>query len=123
MGSAPIAFLATTDPAQSRAFYQDALGLDFVADDGFALVFDLAGTMLRIARVDRFTSQPFTVLGWRVNDMETMVLALKERGVAFERYAGLEQDDAGVWLSPAGTRVAWFKDPDGNVLALSQLAE
>lgn len=98
------------------------LGLTFVADDGVALVFDLAGTMLRIAHVDTFTAQPFTVLGWRVEDVARTVLALEQRGVTFERYSGLDQDGLGVWLSPAGARVAWFKDPDGNVLALSQLA-
>jgi len=99
------------------------LGLTFVADDGVALVFDLAGTALRIARVDSFTPHPFTVLGWRVADVATTVTALERRGVRFERYAGLEQDALGIWLSPAGARVAWFKDPDGNVLALSQLSE
>ena len=99
------------------------LGLTFLADDGVALVFDLAGTMLRIARVDAFTPQPFTVLGWRVADVATTVIALERHGVRFERYSGLDQDTLGIWLSPAGARVAWFKDPDGNVLGLSQLSE
>jgi catechol 2,3-dioxygenase-like lactoylglutathione lyase family enzyme len=118
----PIAFVSTTDPERARAFYQDTLGLTFVADEGFALVFDLAGVMLRVTRVDELRPQPFTVLGWRVDDAEATVRELTGRGVAFERYAGLEQDELGVWRSPSGARIAWFRDPDGNVLSLGQYA-
>jgi catechol 2,3-dioxygenase-like lactoylglutathione lyase family enzyme len=117
----PIAFLATTDAERARAFYERALGLAFVADEGVALVFDLAGTMLRIARVDALTPQPFTVLGWRVADIEAAVRGLTERGVRFRRYASLEQDELGIWASPEGARVGWFEDPDGNTLSLTEL--
>ena len=116
----PVAFVATADPARSRAFYEDTLGLAFVADEGFALVFDLAGTMLRIARVERLEPRPFTVLGWRVDDVEAAVRTLLARGVAFELYSGLDQDDLRIWTSPSGTRIAWFTDPDGNVLSIAQ---
>jgi len=119
--AAPIALVTTTDPERARAFYEGALGLTFVADEPFALVFDLAGTMLRIAKADSLTPQPFAVLGWRVPDVERAVRALSAGGVAFERYAGLEQDEMGVWDSPSGGRIAWFRDPDGNVLSLTQL--
>jgi catechol 2,3-dioxygenase-like lactoylglutathione lyase family enzyme len=117
---APVAFLATTNPARARAFYEDTLGLALVADDEFALVFDLRGTRLRVTRVDRLEPQPFTVLGWHVQDAEASVRMLIARGVTFERYPSLEQDALGIWTAPSGTRVAWFKDPDGNVLSVSE---
>src|SRR5262245_37820104 len=96
----PIAFVATTDAARARAFYEGTLGLTLLADEPFALVFDLAGTMLRIAKMDSFTPQPFAVLGWRVDDAERAVRTLGARGVRFERYAGLDQDELGIWSSP-----------------------
>jgi catechol 2,3-dioxygenase-like lactoylglutathione lyase family enzyme len=114
------AFVPTTDPGRARRFYQDVLGLDFVADEGFALVFDLAGTMLRVTRVEQLEPRPFTVLGWRVANVANLVEELAERGVIFERFGRLDQDDLGVWRSPSGALVAWFKDPDGNLLSLSQ---
>ncbi len=117
--SAPVAFVSTTDRGRARAFYEGMLGLALVADEQFALVFDLAGTMLRVTAVDRLDPQPFTVLGWRVADAEAAVRELAARGVVFERYAGMEQDELGIWTSPAGARIAWFKDPGGNVLAIS----
>src|SRR5215831_5851299 len=121
LGSAsPVAFVATTDPERARAFYETTLALRFVADEGFALVFDLEGTPLRVTRVERFDPQPFTILGWGVDDAEAAVRALAGRGVAFQRYPDLDQDELGIWTSPSGARVAWFQDPDGNVLALSQ---
>ena len=92
------------------------LGLELVADDPFALVFDLAGTSLRIAKVDRVVPAGYTVLGWQVDDVEAMLDAL---GVETLRYPGLEQDERGVWTSPSGARVAWLADPDGNTLSLS----
>jgi catechol 2,3-dioxygenase-like lactoylglutathione lyase family enzyme len=116
----PVAFVATTDAERARGFYEGTLGLSLVADEEFALVFDLLGTMLRVTRVERLEPQPFTVLGWRVADAEESVRALTARGVTFERYSSLEQDDLGIWVAPAGSRVAWFKDPDGNVLSVSQ---
>jgi catechol 2,3-dioxygenase-like lactoylglutathione lyase family enzyme len=115
----PIVFVSTTDPARARAFYENTLGLAFVADEGFALVFDLHGTMLRVTRVDRLRPQPFTVLGWRVDDADEAVRGLAARGVAFDRHSGLEQDELGIWRSPSGARIAWFRDPDGNVLSVT----
>jgi catechol 2,3-dioxygenase-like lactoylglutathione lyase family enzyme len=121
-GASPIALVATTDPARARVFYDETLGLRFVADEDFALVFDCGGIPLRVARVESFTPQPFTVLGWQVDDIVATVEVLSSRGVTFERYPGLEQDLLGVWTSPSGARVAWLKDPDGNTLSLTQFA-
>ena len=118
-GLGPVAFLPTTDGDAARAFYEGVLGLTFVEDQGFALVFDLGGTPLRITRVESFTPQPFTVLGWAVDDLEGTIRELADRGVTFERFAQLEQDDLGIWTSPGGTRVAWLRDPDGNTIGLS----
>jgi catechol 2,3-dioxygenase-like lactoylglutathione lyase family enzyme len=115
-----VAFLSTSDPARAKAFYVDVLGLPLVSEDGFALVFDLNGTTLRLTLVGQLTPQPFTVLGWSVEDIGAVVRELFIRGVVFERYASLDQDAAGVWRSPSGAQVAWFKDPDGNVLSVSQ---
>ncbi len=115
-----IAFIPTCNVGAARAFYEGTLGLRFVKDDGFALVLEAHGIMLRVAKVPPFTPLPFTVLGWNVTDIEDMAATLQQRGVAFERYAFVEQDALGVWTSPSGDKVAWFTDPDGNTLSLSQ---
>jgi catechol 2,3-dioxygenase-like lactoylglutathione lyase family enzyme len=115
-----VSFVATLDAAVSRAFYEDSLGLKLVSDEHFALVFDLNGHMLRIAKVDQLVPAKHTVLGWHVADIAATVKKLVERGVVFERFDGMAQDDVGIWLSPAGAKVAWFKDPDGNNLSLTQ---
>lgn len=118
-----MAFVATTDEARARAFYGEVLGLSLVSDDPFALVFSSSGTLVRIQKVAEHAAPPFTVLGWHVDDISSEVAALAAHGVRFERYDGMVQDDAGVWTSPSGAKVAWFKDPDGNVLSLAQGAE
>jgi catechol 2,3-dioxygenase-like lactoylglutathione lyase family enzyme len=114
-----VAFVATVDAARARAFYEGLLGLRVVEDQPFALVVESAGTTIRIQKVDRMHAAPYTALGWQVADVVAEVAALAAKGVRFERYPGMEQDQHGIWPSPSGTRVAWFKDPDGNVLSLS----
>ena len=118
-----VAFLATTDGVRARRFYEGTLGLRVISDDDYALAVtvDGAGTTLRIQKVAAFAPQPFTALGWQVSDVEKTVQGLRSRGVEPERYAGLAHDGNGVWQSPSGARVAWFRDPDGNVLSLTQL--
>jgi catechol 2,3-dioxygenase-like lactoylglutathione lyase family enzyme len=115
-----ITFVATAKPTEARRFYEEILGLRLVVDDSFALVFDAHGVMLRVARVHELTPAPYTVLGWKVADISAAVKALQVRGVAFERYQGLDQDELGIWASPGGAKVAWFKDPDRNTLSLTQ---
>jgi catechol 2,3-dioxygenase-like lactoylglutathione lyase family enzyme len=115
-----IGFVPTRDFAKAQAFFEKTLGLRLVNNDGFALVFDANGTMLRVVNVKEFTPFPFTLLGWNVPDIETSVKLLEEKGVRFERYGFFEQDALGVWTAPSGEKVAWFKDPDGNTLSLSQ---
>lgn len=117
-----VAFVTTTNPERARAFYSGILGFRFVVDDGFALVFDANGTMLRIAKAQAFTPAQGTVLGWQVDDMPAAVDELKKRGVLFEQFnlPFLKQDPDGVWTAPTGDQVAWFKDPDGNVLSISK---
>jgi catechol 2,3-dioxygenase-like lactoylglutathione lyase family enzyme len=115
-----IAFIPTKDAARARVFYEDTLGLRFVSDDSFAIVMDANGTMLRIVRVGEFTPMPFTILGWEVNDIESSVIAIAGKGAQFSRYGFLEQSANGVWTAPGGAKVAWFLDPDGNTLSLSQ---
>lgn len=121
-GSELVAFAPTTDPAKARAFYEDVLGLRLVADEKpFALVFDANGVMLRVTTVHELKPQPFTVLGWHVADIETTVDKLSAAGVEFQKYKGVnDADPRGVWNSPSGARVAWFKDSDGNVLSVTE---
>jgi catechol 2,3-dioxygenase-like lactoylglutathione lyase family enzyme len=115
-----VGFLATKAPHRARQFYEDVLGLRLVADEPFALVFDANGTMLRFQKVEQTVTLPYTALGWQVDDIAGTVRELSAKGVAFERYASMEQDEVGVWTSPGGARVAWFKDPDANLLSLTQ---
>jgi catechol 2,3-dioxygenase-like lactoylglutathione lyase family enzyme len=120
--SALVAFIPTLDAGRARAFYESTLGLCVVADTPFALILDSRGTTIRIQKVETFTPHPFTALGWQVADIVATMGELRGRGVAFQRYASMPQDQAGIWTAPDGTRVAWFKDPDGNTLAVSQPA-
>ena len=122
LGSAQItAFVPTSDSERARGFYVDALGLGFVSDDQFALVLDANGITVRVSKVGEFTPQKFTVLGWKVSDIEKAVTDLEEKGVSFEKYGFPGQDERGIWTAPGGAaRVAWFKDPDGNVLSVTQ---
>jgi catechol 2,3-dioxygenase-like lactoylglutathione lyase family enzyme len=115
-----MAFVATADAGRARAFYEGKLGLTLVSDDPYALVFDAAGTMLRVQKVEKVAPIGYTVLGWRVTDIATVVSDLARKGVALERYGFPGQDDRGVWSSPSGAKVAWFKDPDGNTLSLTE---
>jgi catechol 2,3-dioxygenase-like lactoylglutathione lyase family enzyme len=104
-------------------FYEDVLGLRLVEEDKFALVFDSNGVMVRLVNVKGvhgFKPAPFTILGWRVEDIKKAVLKLRRNGIRFERYEGMEQDASGVWTSPEGAKVAWFKDPDGNTLSITE---
>jgi catechol 2,3-dioxygenase-like lactoylglutathione lyase family enzyme len=116
----PVLFLATANAERSRTFYERVLGLAFVADEPYALVFRVGHSMLRIQKVDRVSHAPYTVLGWAVRDIRSTVRQFSEAGVVFQRYDGLAQDDDGVWRSPGGALVAWFQDPDGNTLSLTQ---
>ncbi len=115
-----VAFVATRDPGRAKEFYGDTLGLRLVSEDQFALVFDAAGTMLRVARVQELAGAQYTVLGWQVRDIVTTTKRLQEAHVVLERYPGMQQDELGIWNSPSGARVAWFKDPDGNTLSITQ---
>ncbi|MFZ0288107.1 MAG: VOC family protein [Candidatus Sulfotelmatobacter sp.] len=115
-----VAFVPTKDAGKARAFYEGVLGLRFVKDDGFAMVLDANGIMMRVARVPRFTPAQFTILGWEVADIGKMVVGLQEKDVHCEKFGFFEQDALGIWTAPAGDKVAWFKDPDGNVLSISQ---
>jgi catechol 2,3-dioxygenase-like lactoylglutathione lyase family enzyme len=118
-----VAFAATTNADKARTFYGDVLGLRLVSDEPYAVVFDAHGTMLRVQKVESVSPPPYTVLGWQVDDIAGVVGHLVEQGIRFERYVGLQQDDHGVWTTPVGSRVAWFKDPDGNVLSLTQFTD
>jgi catechol 2,3-dioxygenase-like lactoylglutathione lyase family enzyme len=122
LGSSKIvAFAGVRDADRARAFYGDTLGLRLVSEDGFALVFDANRTMLRVSLVREVVAAPYTVLGWEVDDIIATAKALTAAGVKLERYESfLKQDELGIWTAPGGTRVAWFKDPDGNLLSISQ---
>ena len=116
-----MAFAPTLDAKKARPFYEDVLGLHVLSQDNFALALDANGIMLRVTNVpSSFKPQPFTILGWQVPDIAAAVSALKQKGVHFESYGLPTQDAEGVWTAPGGAKIAWFKDPDGNILSLTQ---
>jgi catechol 2,3-dioxygenase-like lactoylglutathione lyase family enzyme len=115
-----VGFVPTKDSARARAFYENKLGFEFVSDDQFALVMRAGMNMIRIGKAQNFTPAPYTVMGWEVQDIEAVVAWLNERGVAFEKYPFVQDQQRGIWTTPNGDKVAWFKDPDGNVLSVSQ---
>ncbi len=117
-----VAFVPTIDFKLSRDFYENTLGLPLLGSDDFALLFEAGGTRIRVAKVENFFPAPFTILGWRVPNVKETVSLLAKRGVVFERFPGMTQDEFGVWIAPSGAQVAWFKDPDGNVLSVVQQA-
>ncbi|HZS48566.1 MAG TPA: VOC family protein [Blastocatellia bacterium] len=120
------AFVATTDSEKAKAFYVDTLGLKFVSDDQFAMVLNSNGINVRVTKVAKHTPQQFTVLGWEVVDIKESVSTLTSKGIKFEKYGFPGQDEDGIWTAPmvdnstGGAKIAWFKDPDGNVLSLAQ---
>ncbi len=114
------AFVPTVKPKEAKAFYGDVLGLTFLSEDNFALEFDANGFLLRIAIVPELKPHPFTSLGWNVGDIVSVIKALNEKCVCCEKFGFFEQDDLGIWKAPGGVLVAWFKDPDGNILSLTQ---
>ena len=115
-----VAFVPIKDSGKARAFYEGVLGLRFVKDDGFALVLEANGIMVRAAKMKEFTPAQFTILGWQVSDIEQVVRGLAAKGVHFEIFGFFKQDERGIWTAPTGDKVAWFKDPDGNTLSVSQ---
>jgi catechol 2,3-dioxygenase-like lactoylglutathione lyase family enzyme len=115
-----MAFVATTNAERTKAFYRDTLGLKLVSDEAFALVFDANGTMLRVQKVDAFTPQSFTALGWQVAAIRATTAALIASGVEMSRFGWMPQDELGIWTADDGAQVAWFRDPDGNVLSITQ---
>ena len=115
-----MAFVSTTNADRARAFFRDTLGLRLVSEDNFALVFDSNGAPLRVALAKEIHPAQYTVLGWMVKDIRATVTQLTKAGVKFEIFGFFKQDELGIWAAPGGDQVAWFKDPDGNILSVSQ---
>ena len=115
-----IGFVPTKDSVKARGFYEGILQFQFVSDDMFALVMRAGETMLRIGKVQDFTPAPYTVLGWEVSNIEEVAKWLQKRGVTLEKFPFVQDKELGIWTTPNGDKVAWFKDPDGNVLSVSQ---
>ena len=116
-----MSFVGVRDPEIAKQFYRDKLGLRLVEEQmPFALVFDAQGIMLRVTIVGKFTPHPYTVLGWETRNIAAEIARLVKSGVVFERFPGMPQDDLGIWTAPGGAKIAWFKDPDGNILSLTQ---
>ena len=114
------AFLPTTKQERSKQFYMNTLGLKLVSEDAYALEFEGSGIYLRITTVEKFNPHPFTVLGFKIEGIDSQVKSLNRKEVKFERYNSLKQDDLGIWTSPSQAKIAWFKDPDGNLLSLTE---
>lgn len=115
-----MAFVPAGDHHSARSFYEGVLGLRFISDDQFALALDANGIMVRVGSVPEFKPSGSTVLGWQVPDIAKAVNQLKDKGVTFLRYDGLKQNELGVWTSPSKAQIAWFNDPAGNVLSLTE---
>lgn len=121
LGSATVtALVGTMKPEISKAFYQDTLGLKFISDDGFALVFEGKNARVRVSRVPGVTPAVYAVLAFQVDDIEKAVDGLTAKGVVFARFGFFVQDARGIWSAPDGTKVAWFHDPDLNLLSVVQ---
>lgn len=121
--NSPVAFIPTRNPGAAREFYEKTLGLRVESADQFAIVFRAGpapGLMLRVTTVPELTPHPFTIFGWQVKDIMASVTDLMAKRVEFTRYGFADQDERGIWSAPGGTKVAWFRDPDGNTLSLSQ---
>lgn len=112
------AFVATANPNKAREFYQNTLGLTLISDEEYAIVFDACGITLRVQKAGPFTPHQFTSLGWHVDDIEAAVADLRTKGVVFEQYPWMPEGSNGIMTFPEGAKVAWFKDPDGNLLSL-----
>ena len=113
-------FVPTSDYEKARAFYEGKLGFSFVSIDQYALVVSIGGHKIRISKVPNFTPREGTILGWEVANIEEAVEWLRDRGVTLEKYPFVQDRERGIWTTPAGDKVAWFKDPDGNILSVSQ---
>jgi catechol 2,3-dioxygenase-like lactoylglutathione lyase family enzyme len=118
-----IAFVPSTDLDRSRRFFGDTLDFPLLAEDPGAITYDANGTKLRVTLVPALAPAPFTVVGWAVADLATTIDTLVDAGVTFVRYEGMDQDERGVWTAPGGDRVAWFHDPDGNTLSLTEFGD
>ena len=118
-----IGLIPAHDAERARIFYEEKLGLSFLSDDGFAIVVKANETIIRIVRMGEFTPVPYTILGWEVANIEEIVAGLTAKGVEFQRYPFLPPDQVdalGIWSTPNGSKVAWFKDSEGNTLSLSK---
>jgi len=121
LSAAPlIGFIPVRDLSRARAFYAGILGLEVTDVSPFAIAIRAGTTMVRLTRVEEFRAQPFTIAGWEVADMDSIIDSLSARGVTFTRYDGMGQDERGIWSTPGGDQVAWFSDPDGNTLSLTR---
>jgi catechol 2,3-dioxygenase-like lactoylglutathione lyase family enzyme len=114
------AFVPTVNPGEAKTFYKDVLGLELLSEDGYALEFRTSNALLRVTLVPELKPHGFTVLGWNVRDIVSTIGVLNKKGVVFEKYSFLRQDNLGIWTSPNGSKVAWFRDPDGNVLSITE---
>ena len=115
-----VGFVPTKDYDKARAFYEGKLGLEFVSLDQFALVMRIGGHMIRITKLPNYTPLQATILGWEVTDITAVARWLRDRGVQLEKFPFAQDKELGIWTAPNGDRVAWFKDPDGNILSVSQ---
>ncbi len=115
-----VGFVITTDYDRARDFYEHKLGFQFVSLDQYALVMRTASNMIRIVKLKEFNPARYTVLGWEVDDIEAIVSSLGRQGVTFEDYPFIQDHERRIWTAPGGDKIAWFKDPDGNVLSVSQ---
>ncbi len=114
------AFVPTIKPGKAKLFYRDILGLNLLSEDDYGMEFEANKVLVRVITVPKLKAQAFTVLGWNVDNISSTIKKLNKKGIYFEKYEFLEQDELGIWISPGGSKVAWFKDPDGNILSITE---
>ena len=115
-----VGFVPTSDYERARAFYEGKLGFQFVSLDQYALVMKVGGHTVRISKIPDFTPRQGTILGWEVENIESAATWPRDRGVTLEKYPFVQDRELGIWTTSTGEKVAWFKDPDGNILSVSQ---
>lgn len=120
VAGAPVAFINVSDRERGLAFYRDTLGMTHRSGDPFGDFLEVGGLLVRLTALPDYKSTGHPTFGWNVDDIAAAVGDLRGRGIAFTIYPGMGQDDLGIWTAPDGkAKVAWFADPDGNVLSLS----
>jgi catechol 2,3-dioxygenase-like lactoylglutathione lyase family enzyme len=115
-----MAFVPTSNLERAREFYKFTLGFRLVSEDAYGMIFEVSGSFMRVVNIQQVFPAKYTVLGWKVPNIRAAAEELAGKGIKFDHYQGFDQDEQGIWTAPDGAQVAWFRDPDRNILSLTQ---